>query len=56
MLPFFFLTPDGYDERIFFEMTTTQFLIKYVSNDPAPSNRNGEVWTFDYTIWYDEGF
>lgn len=53
MMPFYFMTGGGYDEQIFFEMTTTQFFIKYVSNDPTPTNRNGQVWTFDYTIWYD---
>jgi len=46
-------TPSFELEEIFFEMTTTQFFIKYVSNDPTPTNRNGQVWTFDYTIWYD---
>lgn len=53
MLPYYEITGGGYDEQIFFEMTTTQFFIKYVSNDPTPTNRNGQVWTFDYTIWYD---
>jgi hypothetical protein len=54
MMPFFDFGPNFGDERIFFEMTTTQFFIKYVSNDIAPTNRNGQVWTFDYTIWYDQ--
>ena len=53
MLPYYEITGGGYDEQIFFEMTTTQFFIKYISNDPTPTNRNGQVWTFDYTIWYD---
>jgi hypothetical protein len=53
MLPFVdFSTGDV--ERIFFEMTTTQFFIKYESEAPTPTNRNGQVWTFDYTIWYDQ--
>lgn len=56
IVPFYEITINGYDEQIFFEMTTTDFFIKYVSNDPTPTNRNGQVWTFDYTIWYDEAF
>jgi len=55
MLPFVdFSTGDA--EIIFFEMTTTQFFIKYKSESPTPTNRNGQVFTFDYTIWYDESF
>ena len=53
MLSYVEFTPDFYPEIIFFEMTTTQFFIKYESEDPTPTNRNGLVWTFDYTIWYD---
>jgi hypothetical protein len=55
MLPFVDLST-GDVEIIFFEMTTTQFFIKYESESPTPTNRNGQVWTFDYTIWYDQGF
>jgi hypothetical protein len=54
MLPYFAFGANFGDEIIFFEMTTTQFFIKYVSNDITPTNRNGQVWTFDYTIWYDQ--
>ncbi len=53
MLPFFFVTGGFFDESIFFEVTTTQFFIKYVSNDPSPTNRTGQTFVFDYTIWYD---
>jgi hypothetical protein len=56
MLGYFEITPNFEFEEIFFETTTTQFIIKYESTDPTPTNRNGQVWTFDYTIWYDEGF
>jgi hypothetical protein len=53
MLPFVdFSTGDV--ERIFFEMTTTQFFIKYESEAPTPTNRTGQTFTFDYTIWYDQ--
>jgi hypothetical protein len=41
-------------EIIFFEMTTTQFFIKYKSEAFTPTNRNGQTYTFDYTIWYDQ--
>ena len=55
MVPFIdFSTGDV--ERIFFEMTTTDFFIKYESESPTPTDRTGQVFTFDYTIWYDEGF
>lgn len=55
MMPFFdFSTGDV--ERIFFETTTTQFFIKYESQSPTPTNRTGQTFTFDYTIWYDEAF
>jgi hypothetical protein len=53
MLPFVdFSTGDV--EKIFFEMTTTQFFIKYESEAPTPTNRTGQTFTFDYTIWYDQ--
>ena len=55
MLPFVdFSTGDV--EKIFFEMTTTQFFIKYESEAFTPTDRTGQVFTFDYTIWYDEAF
>ena len=56
MLSYVQFTPSFLPEIIFFEMTTTQFFIKYESDDPTPTNRNGQVWTFDYTIWYDDAF
>jgi len=56
MLSYVEFTVNFDPEIIFFEMTTTDFFIKYESEDPTPTNRNGQVWTFDYTIWYDEAF
>lgn len=53
MLPYV-KSSTGDVEIIFFEMTTTQFFIKYEFESPTPTNRNGQVWTFDYTIWYDQ--
>jgi hypothetical protein len=54
MLPFYFLTVDFNTERIYWEVTTTQFFIYYKSTDPSPSNRTGETYVFDYTINYDD--
>jgi hypothetical protein len=53
MLPYYETTPGFWDENIYYEVTTTQFFIKYLSNDPSPTNRTGQQWDFDYTIWYD---
>ncbi|MGA1047649.1 MAG: hypothetical protein ACO3UU_06540 [Minisyncoccia bacterium] len=53
MLPYNDFPYNGVIEIIRYEMTTTQFIIKYESEEFTPTNRNGQVWTFDYTIWYD---
>jgi hypothetical protein len=53
MLPFVDFS-SGDVERIFFEMTTTQFFIKYESEAFTPTDRTGQAFTFDYTIWYDD--
>ena len=55
MLPFVDFS-SGDVEKIFFEMTTTQFFIKYESEAFTPTDRTGQSFTFDYTIWYDQGF
>jgi len=52
MLPFFDFS-SGDVERIFFEMTTTQFFIKYESQASTPTDRTGQSFSFDYIIWYD---
>lgn len=45
----------GFDEQIEAEATTTQFFIKYISNEMTPSTRTGQNWTFKYSIDYDRG-
>tara|TARA_R110002126_G_scaffold45127_4_gene128378 strand:- start:4383 stop:4787 length:405 start_codon:yes stop_codon:yes gene_type:complete len=56
MLPYNDFPYNGVIEIIRYEMNTTQFIIKYESEEFTPTNRNGQVWTFDYTIWYDDAF
>jgi hypothetical protein len=56
MLPYNQFPYSGLFERIFAEVTTTQFFIKYVSDETTPTTRTGQQWNFRYTIWYDEAF